>query len=71
MEQGSEIVWKIKRKEEKEMARKREEGDIRLDFRNLNFSEMSEKGLPDPKDQAHPLKLLELFGVLLCYCLIL
>lgn len=44
------------------MARKREEGDIKLDFRGKDFSQMSEKGLSDPCDQAHPLKLLELFG---------
>jgi len=44
------------------MARRREEGDINLDFRGKDFSQMSEKGLSDPCDQAHPLKLLELFG---------
>ena len=44
------------------MARRREEGDIKLDFRGKDFSQMSEKGLSDPCDQAHPLKLLELFG---------
>lgn len=44
------------------MARRREEGDIKLDFRGKDFSKMSEKGLSDPCDQAHPLKLLELFG---------
>jgi len=44
------------------MARRREEGDIKLDFRGKDFSQMSEKGLSDPCVQAHPLKLLELFG---------
>lgn len=44
------------------MAKRREEGDIKLDFRGKDFSQMSEKGLSDPCDQAHPLKLLELFG---------
>lgn len=44
------------------MARRREEGDIKLDFRGKDFSQMSEKGLSDSCDQAHPLKLLELFG---------
>lgn len=44
------------------MARRREEGDIKLDFRGKDFSQMSEKGLSNPCDQAHPLKLLELFG---------
>lgn len=44
------------------MARRREEGNIKLDFRGKDFSQMSEKGLSDPCDQAHPLKLLELFG---------
>lgn len=44
------------------MARRREEGDIKLDFRGKDFSQMSEKGLSGPCDQAHPLKLLELFG---------
>lgn len=44
------------------MARRREEGEIKLDFRGKDFSQMSEKGLSDPCDQAHPLKLLELFG---------
>lgn len=44
------------------MVRRREEGDIKLDFRGKDFSQMSEKGLSDPCDQAHPLKLLELFG---------
>ncbi len=44
------------------MASKRTENDIVLDFRGKDFSKMTEKGLPDPCDQAHPLKLLELFG---------
>lgn len=44
------------------MANKRKDGDLQLDFRNKNFSQMSEKGLADPNEQAHPLKLLELFG---------
>lgn len=44
------------------MARKRTSGDIDLNFRNLDFSTMTEKGLPDPSDQAHPIALLELFG---------
>lgn len=44
------------------MAQKRKNGDVKLDFRNMDFSTMSEKGLPDPKDQPHPLRLLELFG---------
>lgn len=33
------------------MAQKRKSGDVKLDFRNMDFSTMSEKGLPDPKDQ--------------------
>ena len=44
------------------MARARQKGDVTLDFRNIDFSQMSEKGLSDPNEQAHPLKLLELFG---------
>lgn len=44
------------------MARTREHGDVNLDFRRLDFSTMTEKGLPDPKNQPKPLKLLELFG---------
>jgi DNA (cytosine-5)-methyltransferase 1 len=56
------IYSKIKKYEESKMARRREEGDIKLDFRGKDFSQMSEKGLSDPCDQAHPLKLLELFG---------
>lgn len=44
------------------MARRRTEGDLVLDFRGKDFSKMSEKGLPDPSEQAHPLALLELFG---------
>lgn len=44
------------------MATKREKDDVVLDFRGKDFSKMTEKGLPDPSDQAHPLKLLELFG---------
>ena len=44
------------------MAQKRENNDIVLDFRNKDFSIMSEKGLPDPSFQAHPLKILSLFG---------
>lgn len=43
------------------MAQKRTD-NVTLDFRNMDFSTMSEKGLPDPKDQPKPLKLLELFG---------
>lgn len=44
------------------MAVKRKNGDIKLDFRNTDFSTMTEKGLPDTKDMAHPLRLLEIFG---------
>ncbi len=44
------------------MATKRTKNDIILDFRGKDFSKMSEKGLADPNEQAHPLKLLELFG---------
>lgn len=44
------------------MAVKRKKGDIKLDFRNTDFSTMTEKGLPDTKDIAHPLRLLEIFG---------
>jgi len=44
------------------MARQRKEGDIVLDFRNKDFSTMSEKGVPDCSNQPRPLKLLELFG---------
>ncbi len=44
------------------MAKARQEGDISLDFRGKDFSKMTEKGLADPNEQAHPLKLLELFG---------
>ena len=44
------------------MAIKRKENDVTLDFRNLDFSTMKEKGLPDPALQPAPLKLLELFG---------
>ena len=44
------------------MARQRTEGDIVLDFRNKDFSTMTEKGVPDCSSQPKPLKLLELFG---------
>lgn len=44
------------------MAIRRTDGDINLDFRTKDFSKMSEKGLSDPSEQAHPLNLLELFG---------
>ena len=44
------------------MARQRTEGDIILDFRNKDFSTMTEKGVPDCSSQPKPLKLLELFG---------
>ena len=44
------------------MAQKRKNNDITLDFRGKDFSKMAEKGLTDPDKQAHPLKLLELFG---------
>lgn len=44
------------------MATKRKTGDILLDFRKKDFSTMSEKGLPDTADQAHPLKILSCFG---------
>ncbi len=44
------------------MARQRTENDIVLDFRNKDFSTMSEKGVPDCSNQPRPLKLLELFG---------
>lgn len=42
------------------MATSRKAGDVTLDFRNMDFSTMSEKGLPDPHEQLRPLKLLEL-----------
>lgn len=42
------------------MATSRKTGDVTLDFRNMDFSTMSEKGLPDPHEQLRPLKLLEL-----------
>lgn len=44
------------------MAKARTENDVILDFRNLDFSTMSEKGVPDPDKEGQPLKLLELFG---------
>ena len=44
------------------MASTRKENDVTLDFRRLDFSVMSEKGLPDPYLQPKPIKLLELFG---------
>lgn len=44
------------------MATKRTEGDLELNFRNKDFSKMSEKGLPDPNEQSHPLKILSCFG---------
>lgn len=44
------------------MAQKRTNGDVTLNFRRIDFSKMSEKGLEDPDKQAKPLKLLELFG---------
>lgn len=44
------------------MAGKRKENDVILDFRNLDFSKMSEKGVADPNEKEQPLKLLELFG---------
>ena len=44
------------------MAKEREKNDVILDFRNLDFSTMSEKGIPDPDKNGQPLKLLELFG---------
>lgn len=44
------------------MASKRVQGDIKLDFRGVDFSCLSEKGLVDPSEQAHPLKVLEAFG---------
>ena len=44
------------------MASTRKENDVTLDFRRLDFSVMSEKGLPDPQLQPKPIKLLELFG---------
>ena len=44
------------------MAKEREKNDVILDFRNLDFSTMSEKGIPDPDKDGQPLKLLELFG---------
>ena len=49
-------------KGEHAMATSRKAGDVTLDFRNMDFSTMSEKGLPDPHEQLRPLKLLELFG---------
>lgn len=33
------------------MATSRKAGDVTLDFRNMDFSTMSEKGLPDPHEQ--------------------
>ena len=36
------------------MATKRKENDVTLDFRNLDFSTMKEKGLPDPTSQPVP-----------------
>lgn len=44
------------------MASTRKENDVTLDFWRLDFSVMSEKGLPDPYLQPKPIKLLELFG---------
>lgn len=44
------------------MAKEREKNDVVLDFRNLDFSTMKEKGIPDPDRDGQPLKLLELFG---------
>lgn len=44
------------------MAKERKKNDVILDFRNLDFSTMSEKGIPDPDRDGQPLKLLELFG---------
>lgn len=44
------------------MAMKRKENDVLLDFRGIDFSKMSERDLPDPTEQAHPLSLLEMFG---------
>lgn len=44
------------------MATKRTKGDLDLNFRNKDFSKMSEKGLPDPDEQSHPLKILSCFG---------
>lgn len=44
------------------MAQKRKMGDVKLDFRNMDFSKIKEKGLPDPNEQVRPLKILEAFG---------
>ena len=44
------------------MAMSRSKGDVKLDFRGIDFSTMTEKGLADPADQPHPLKVLEAFG---------
>lgn len=38
------------------MASTRKENDVTLDFRRLDFSVMSEKGLPDPYLQPKPIK---------------
>lgn len=51
-----------KQKEVINMAQKRKENDVVLDFRTIDFSTMKEKDLPDPAEQAHPLSLLEMFG---------
>ena len=47
--------------ERRHMASTRKENDVTLDFRRLDFSVMSEKGLPDPHLQPKPIKLLVLF----------
>lgn len=44
------------------MASKRSQGDVTLNFRKKDFSTIKEKGVSDPKEQAHPLKILEAFG---------
>lgn len=43
------------------MARRRYEGDVKLDFRGKDFSKMTEKGV-GPVKLGQPLKTLELFG---------
>lgn len=44
------------------MAGQRKIGDVKLDFRNIDFSKIQEKGFADTNKQAHPLKVLEAFG---------
>lgn len=44
------------------MANKRKDNDVILDFRNIDFSTLEEKGVGIPDKNKQPLKLLELFG---------